>query len=140
MKIIGDYHVHTPFCPHGTNDAWEDYILKAIAMGLAEISFTEHAPLPQSFTDPVPEQDSAMTLYQIESYFQQGEALKLKYQDQIKINIGFEVDYIEGYEQETKQFLDRYGKRIDDAILSVHMLKFDNGEYVCLDYSEQEFG
>lgn len=140
MKIIGDYHVHTPFCPHGTNDAWEDYILKAIAMGLAEISFTEHAPLPQSFTDPVPEQDSAMTLDQIESYFQQGEALKLKYQDQIKINIGFEVDYIEGYEQETKQFLDRYGKRIDDAILSVHMLKFDNGEYVCLDYSEQEFG
>jgi len=140
MKIIGDYHVHTPFCPHGTNDAWEDYIVKAIEMRLAEISFTEHAPLPRSFTDPVPEKDSAMALEQLEMYFQQGEALKLKYQEQIKINIGLEVDFIEGYEQETRQLLDYYGKRIDDAILSVHMLKLKNGEYVCLDYSEQEFG
>ncbi|HHU20218.1 MAG TPA: histidinol-phosphatase HisJ [Bacilli bacterium] len=138
--MIGDYHVHTPFCPHGTNDAWEDYIVKAIEMRLAEISFTEHAPLPRSFTDPVPEKDSAMALEQLEMYFQQGEALKLKYQEQIKINIGLEVDFIEGYEQETRQLLDYYGKRIDDAILSVHMLKLKNGEYVCLDYSEQEFG
>lgn len=140
MKIIGDYHVHTPFCPHGTNDDWENYIVRAIELGLKEISFTEHAPLPASFTDPVPEQDSSMDWNDLELYFKQGEQLKAKYQNQIKVNIGFEVDYIEGYEHETKQFLDQYGDRIDDAILSVHMLKLANGEYVCLDYSDQEFG
>lgn len=140
MKFIGDYHVHTPFCPHGTDDEWEDYIVNAIELGLKEISFTEHAPLPASFTDPVPEQDSSMDWHDLEKYFKKGEQLKVKYQNQIKVNIGFEVDYIEGYEQETKQFLNKYGDRIDDAILSVHMLKLENGEYICLDYSDKEFG
>lgn len=140
MNFTGDFHVHTPFCPHGTDDNWEDYIIKAIELGLKEISFTEHAPLPTSFTDPVPEQDSSMDWNDLELYFKQGEQLKAKYQNQIKVNIGFEVDYIEGYEHETKQFLDQYGDRIDDAILSVHMLKLENGEYVCLDYSDEEFG
>jgi len=138
--IKGDYHIHTPFCPHGSSDDWELYIKQAIALGLKEVSFTEHAPLPQSFNDPVPEKDSAMNWSDLPVYFEQGEALKEKYQHQIKINLGFEVDYIEGYEDETKAFLNRYGEQIDDSILSVHMLKVSNKDYACLDYSCKEFG
>ncbi|MBU5594173.1 histidinol-phosphatase HisJ [Amphibacillus sp. MSJ-3] len=139
MRFIGDYHIHTPFCPHGSSDDWEQYILKAIALGLEELSFTEHAPLPRSFIDPVPEQDSAMNWRDLPTYLKLGNELKIKYQDQIKINIGFEVDYIEGYEQETKQFLDLYGDQIDDSILSVHMLKIAEGQYGCLDFSPEVF-
>lgn len=139
MIFFGDYHIHTPFCPHGSNDDWEQYILKAIALGLKEISFTEHAPLPRSFTDPVPEQNSAMSWWDLQAYLKQGNDLKRKYQDQIKINIGFEVDFIEGFEIEIKSFLDQYGEQIDDAILSVHMLRTAEGKYVCIDYSAELF-
>lgn len=139
MHVKGDYHVHTHFCPHGSNDEWEKYILMAIELKLEEISFTEHAPLPRSFTDPTPDRDSAMNWADLDLYLKQGQELKLKYQDQIKINIGFEVDFIEGFEEETKAFLDLYGDQIDDAILSVHMLKMPTGGYQCIDYSADVF-
>ncbi|MBM7540796.1 histidinol-phosphatase HisJ [Amphibacillus cookii] len=139
MIAYGDFHVHTPFCPHGSNDQWEHYILNAIKLGLSEISFTEHAPLPISFQDPVPNQDSAMAWSDLDMYLKKGEQLKLQYKEDIKINIGFEVDYIDGYQEEIQSFLDQYGKQIDDAILSVHMLKAPDNQYVCLDYSATEF-
>lgn len=104
MNIIGDYHVHTPFCPHGSNDKWENYIIKAIEAGLKEISFTEHAPLPRTFIDPVPDQDSSMSYSKLDQYFKVGQQLKVAYKNKIKVNIGFEVDYIEGYEKEITDF------------------------------------
>lgn len=139
MQVTGDFHVHTNFCPHGSSDLMEEYVLKAIEKDLAYISFTEHAPLPANFVDPTPEKDSAMNLEDVRSYIVEGNRLKEKYQDKIKVLIGFEVDFIEGYHEETEQFLNRYGTELDDAILSVHMLKAPNGTYVCLDYSAEEF-
>ncbi len=136
MKKNG--HIHTPYCPHGTRDPLDQYIKEAISHGFSEISFTEHAPLPANFSDPAPGQDSSMDINELENYLQEIESLKKKYKDNIKINVGFEVDFIEGFENDTREFLDTYGKRIDDAILSVHFLKFEN-EYDCVDYSPQNF-
>ena len=67
--MIKDGHIHTPFCPHGTKDALEAYVEKALSLGFQEISFTEHAPLPEGFIDPTPEQDSSMDIEQLEDYF-----------------------------------------------------------------------
>lgn len=136
MKING--HIHTPFCPHGSKDPLEKYVQEALFHGFAEISFTEHAPLPDGFTDPTPLRDSAMKKEDLDRYFQEIAELKEKYKGKIKINVGFEVDYIEGFEKETKDFLDTYGSRIDDAILSVHFLKFGEA-YDCVDYSPEHF-
>lgn len=136
--MLKNGHIHTPFCPHGTKDLLEEYVKKAIQEGFTEISFTEHAPLPTGFTDPTPLQDSAMKFEDLERYFQEIEGLKEKYKEKIKINIGFEVDYIEGFEEETRAFLDTYGGRMDDSILSVHFLKYE-GQYDCVDYSPQHF-
>ena len=136
MKING--HIHTPFCPHGSKDPLEKYVQEALFHGFAEISFTEHAPLPDGFTDPTPLRDSAMKKEDLDRYFQEIAELKEKYKGKIKINAGFEVDYIEGFEKETKDFLDTYGSRIDDAILSVHFLKFGEA-YDCVDYSPEHF-
>ena len=133
-----DGHIHTHFCPHGTKDSFREYIEKAISLGFKEISFTEHAPLPDGFVDTTPTQDSAMSAEQLELYFAEIQSHKEKYKDKIKINCGLEVDYIEGYESEIKEALNNIGSKLDDAILSVHFLK--NGQkYDCLDYSPQHF-
>ncbi|WP_208590886.1 histidinol-phosphatase HisJ [Gracilibacillus suaedae] len=139
MNMKGDYHVHTPFCPHGSNDSIEMYIEEAIKKDMKELSFTEHAPLPIDFQDPTPDQDSAMSWEDLDAYIENIEKAKKQYKSQIKINLGFEVDYIEGYEDATTSFLNQYGHYIDDAILSVHMLKTSDYNYVCIDFSSEEF-
>lgn len=137
MKADG--HIHSPYCPHGSKDTFEQYIEQAIRLGFHEISFTEHAPLPENFDDPAPTKDSAMDENVFESYVGDLQLLKEKYKNKIKINIGLEVDYIIHYEEETKELLNKYGKFLDDSILSVHFLHFE-GSYYCLDYSVEEFG
>ncbi|WP_106534310.1 histidinol-phosphatase HisJ [Planomicrobium soli] len=133
-----DGHIHTPFCPHGTKDSFELYIEKAIASGFTDISFTEHAPLPSSFTDPTPLKDSGMSLKQLYPYIDAVSKAKDAYRKEIRIRVGLEVDFIEGFEQETKTLLDEIGPSLDDAILSVHFLKID-GQYHCVDYSKEAF-
>ena len=130
-----DAHIHTQYCPHGTNDTIENYIKKAIKLGFKDITFTEHAPLPTNFVDPTPEKDSGMDPHKLISYLDELNTLKEQYKENIHIRIGFEVDYIVGYETETTSFLNIVGPQIDDAILSVHFLKY-NDEYTCIDYSE----
>lgn len=137
MKIY-DGHVHTPFCPHGTKDDFKEYIERGIQLGYAGLSFTEHAPLPERFCDPTPEKDSAMSKDDLFTYIAQIKSLKDQYREIIEINIGLEVDFIEGYESETKHFLNEVGPYLDDSILSVHFL-YINHHYYCLDYSLQGF-
>lgn len=136
MKIDG--HIHSPYCPHGTDDSFEQYIDTAIRLGFEEISFTEHAPLPTQFVDPTPDQDSGMNLEQLDLYLSDLQKLKHKYKANIKINIGLEVDYIVHFEQETTKFLNEYGRFLDDSILSVHFL-YHEDQYYCLDYNDEEF-
>ena len=133
-----DGHIHTPYCPHGTDDKFEQYVEKAIKVGLDEISFTEHFPLPKGFTDPAPNNDSSINLEQLKSYINDVNKLKDRYKDKIKINVGAEVDYVEGFEKEIKSLLDEYGKYLEDGILSVHMIKIED-EYYCMDFSSEEF-
>ena len=133
-----DGHIHTPYCPHGTDDKFEQYVEKAIKVGLDEISFTEHFPLPKGFTDPAPNNDSSIKLEQLKSYINDVKKLKDRYKDKIKINVGAEVDYVEGFEKEIKSLLDEYGKYLEDGILSVHMIKIKD-EYYCMDFSSEEF-
>ncbi|MFD1739321.1 histidinol-phosphatase HisJ [Bacillus salitolerans] len=137
--MIADGHIHTPFCPHGTKDSFEDYIERAIDLGYKEMTFTEHAPLPRGFIDPTPTKDSAMDLEDIEKYFTILSDLQKRYQKEIKINKGLEIDYIEGYEEKITDFLNTYGPFMDDSILSVHFLKKDTN-YYCIDYSAESFG
>lgn len=136
--MLKDGHIHTHYCPHGTNDLLEEYVERAILLGFSEISFTEHAPLPKGFCDPTPQQDSAISIDMLANYLEEIERVKEKYKYKIVINTGLEVDFIEGYESEIKSFLDTYGKKLNDSILSVHFLKNEQ-RYDCLDYSPEVF-
>ncbi|MBH0230164.1 histidinol-phosphatase HisJ [Halobacillus yeomjeoni] len=133
-----DGHIHTPFCPHGSKDSLKDYIEKAIQLGYQSMTFTEHAPLPESFSDPVPDKDSGMSSHDVPDYLKEIKQLKYEYRKDIEINAGFEVDYIEGYEKETEKFLNEYGPELDDSILSVHFLKGAE-QWYCIDFSTSMF-
>lgn len=133
-----DGHVHTPFCPHGSKDTLEMYIERAISLGLKGITFTEHAPLPKTFTDPAPTKDSAMLYGQLGNYFDQIKELKKYYEKTIEIYTGLEVDFIDGYEEEIGQLLKEVWPELDDAILSVHFLPIKEN-YYCMDYDENVF-
>jgi len=138
-EMIADNHIHTPFCPHGTSDQLEEYVEWFISRKVEEISFTEHAPLPEGFIDSTPTKDSFMKKELLQLYLDELNKIKQKYKSKIRINIGLEIDFIEGFEQETRQFLSEFGTMLDDSILSVHFIK--NGpDYFCIDYSADYFG
>ncbi|MFD2926237.1 histidinol-phosphatase HisJ [Halobacillus naozhouensis] len=133
-----DGHVHSPYCPHGTSDSFDSYVEKAIEFGYDSLTFTEHAPLPSSFIDPVPLRDSGMDANALESYIRDLEKVKRSYAPDINVQIGLEVDYIRGFEKETESLLNEYGPSLDDSILSVHFLPIHNDWY-CIDYSSDMY-
>ncbi|WP_400242803.1 histidinol-phosphatase HisJ [Niallia sp. JL1B1071] len=136
-----DGHIHTPFCPHGTKDSLKQYVEQALALGFTEMTFTEHAPLPKGFIDTTPTQDSSITFETLPIYLKEIQSLKKEYEEIIKINVGLEIDYIEGFELEIRNFLADWGHLLDDSILSVHFLKNPmNNHYDCVDYSPELFG
>lgn len=133
-----DGHIHSPYCPHGTKDSLQMYIEKAIQAGFTDISFTEHAPLPRSFSDPTPMKDSGMAHEHLYLYLDAVSEAKDAYKNDIVIRTGLEVDYVAGYEADTREFLNTIGPLLDDSILSVHFLEAA-GQYYCADYSKEVF-
>ncbi|MGM9926721.1 MAG: histidinol-phosphatase HisJ [Bacillus sp. (in: firmicutes)] len=136
--ILVDGHIHTPFCPHGSSDSFEEYVDWFIRNQYEEVSFTEHAPLPPGFSDTTPTKDSGMLPEQLIPYIEELQNIKHKFRHKIKINIGLEVDFIEGFEKEITAFLQEVGPLLDDSILSVHFIKHKE-RYHCLDYSDDYF-
>lgn len=138
-KVIRDGHIHSPYCPHGTNDSFDLYINQALRTGLKEITFTEHMPVPWNFMDAEFLKTCAPSMDKIDEYFTELDYIKLKYKHSIKINTGLEVDYIDDYDKEIKDMLNKYGSKLEDSILSVHFVKIGQ-EYFCVDVSPEEFG
>jgi histidinol-phosphatase (PHP family) len=138
-----DGHTHTEFCPHGSAEDVELYIQKAIVLGFTEYSITEHNPLPKRFRELAAGVHEAITTggmnaNDVETYLKKMHLLKNKYKSEIKINVGFEMDYLPGFEDWTIDFLNEYGKQIDDSILSLHFLIGDSG-FRSIDYSPDDY-
>src|SRR5262245_57001788 len=115
-----DGHTHTEVCPHGSREPTEQFINRAIELGFDTYSLTEHPPLPDGFKDPTPDQSCGMNQTDLNRYLEMGQRLKRKYVDRILIKLGLEVDYIPGFEVETRRMLSQVGPELDDALLSVH--------------------
>lgn len=138
-----DGHTHTEYCLHGEVKDTEELIKKAIFLGFNEYSITEHAPLPSDFEkkaggDSIVWESASMKLNDVEHYLKKMHSLKKKYASDIKINVGFEVDYLQDFEGYTRDFLDEYGKQMDDGILSVHFLPGKFG-LRAIDYSYEDY-
>ncbi|MFQ3578452.1 MAG: histidinol-phosphatase [Verrucomicrobiia bacterium] len=82
---LADYHIHTPLCRHATGSPVE-YARQAEAVGLAEIGFSDHNPMPQSFDD------WRMDLEQLPVYFEAVQEARAAVS--IPVRLGLECDYL----------------------------------------------
>lgn len=143
MKNKIDGHTHTELCPHGSGEPTAKMIKRAIQLGFDEYHITEHAPLPERFMqtysgDPENVATASLRFDQLDQYFALTNKLRKQFADQIKITVGFEVDYLVGYEKEIRQFLNQVGPKTSHNILSVHYLPTSDGRFFGIDYSPAE--
>ncbi len=117
-----DLHNHTTLCNHAEGSI-EEYIQKAIELGIEVYGFSEHAPM-KNFEDGY-----RLILDKKNFYEKTILDLQKKYKNQIQITLGYEVDYMSGdYILETIKNAD-----VDYLIGSVHYLDkwgFDNPEFI----------
>mgnify|MGYP000706467043 CR=1 FL=1 len=120
MRI--DLHNHTTLCNHASG-TMDEYILKAIELGIDTFGFSEHAPM-KNF------EDGYRLLLKDKSYYENSvKHLQEKYNNDIEILLGYEVDFMEG-----DYLLDEIiNSKVDYLIGSVHYLNdwgFDNPEFI----------
>lgn len=143
--IKWDGHTHTEYCPHGTVADTEQLIQKAIGLGFKRYSITEHAPLPPNIGNlcgGLAEvwETGSMRANDLDHYFKRMEQLQKKYAADIELRIGFEIDFLRPCISWTRDFLEEYGPRTTDNLLSVHFLDGHGGlrgiDYSAADYKE----
>ena len=81
-----DYHLHTPLCHHATG--WPvEYARRALELGLPEIGFSDHSPMPGYFDD------WRMLESDLPRYFEAVEEARSAY-PALPIRMGLEVDWL----------------------------------------------
>jgi len=101
MALPPDLHMHTPLCRHATGEP-VDYARHALAVGLTEIGFTDHSPMPRDDFD-----DWRMRADQLDEYVAKVRHAQKEF-PQLTIRLGLEVDYLPGYEDWIKQLAARH--------------------------------
>ena len=91
MSLPADYHMHTPLCHHATGEPTE-YAARALELGLTEIGFSEHSPMPRDDFD-----DWRMLLGDLDSYVEKIHKARADHPG-LLIKLALEVDYIPGHE------------------------------------------
>ncbi len=124
--VLQDWHSHNSLCRHAEGTI-EDYIKKAIEMNLDLIGVSDHFPYEYleksniSIKD-IPYQEYAMRLNEVDSYLAAVEKLRIKYHNEIKIRIAFEVDYFKSQENFLNLQIEKRLDELDYILGSVHIL------------------
>ncbi len=118
IDLKSDGHVHTRFCNHASGDM-EDYVRSALANGLESITFLEHLEVEIRYFER-----TWLTGADFDSFFQEGNRLKKKYQGIITINLGVEAGFNPSAVARLRDMLARYPW--DRVGLSYHF--FFNGK------------
>ncbi len=115
-----DLHNHTIRCNHAEGTV-DEYIQRAIALGIDIYGFSEHAPMDFDEKYRLPFCD-------MEAYAKDILDAKERYKNKIEILFGYEVDYLPGHMDERVLNAD-----VDYLIGSVHFIdkwSFDNPEFI----------
>ncbi|MFQ5454694.1 MAG: histidinol-phosphatase HisJ [Nitrospirota bacterium] len=118
--LLVDYHIHTYLCKHADGTI-EEYIKRAGEIGLSEIGFSDHAPMPEWY-DP----EHRMKRGELPLYLKLIEKMRSVFPEQ-RIKIGIEVDYFNKTTDYVKEVIESYP--FDYVIGSVHYIGgwgFDN--------------
>jgi histidinol-phosphatase (PHP family) len=111
MLFPADYHMHTPLCRHAVGEPVE-LAARAVEVGLSEIGFSDHSPMPQDDFD-----DWRMPVSALDAYVANVEQARRSF-PQLKILLALEVDYIPGQEEWIRDLAARHPW--DYLIGSVH--------------------
>jgi len=84
-----DYHLHTRLCGHAAGEP-EDYVRRAIELGLSEIGFSDHMPLLGARDDCLTMAPDELPRY-VEMVREQQASV-----DEIVVRLGIEMDYLPG--------------------------------------------
>jgi histidinol-phosphatase (PHP family) len=106
--------MHTPLCKHAAGPM-EDYIERGIELGLREVGFSDHNPLPGGRSANV-----RMTEAEIDYYVERVTELRFRYRGKIDVMLGLEMDYVEGLEDYLEHQVAKYPW--DYVIGSIHFL------------------
>jgi histidinol-phosphatase (PHP family) len=87
---LADYHLHTPLCKHAEGSPSE-YAAAAARLGLDEIGFSDHNPMPAPFDD------WRMDLDRFGEYLASVEEARRAFPD-LPIRLGLECDFLPGCE------------------------------------------
>ena len=128
-KLPADYHTHTPLCLHAEGEP-EEYIDRAIELGLAEYGISDHAPLT-----PEPFDDWRMLEEQIPEYIDWIERARIHAGDRITVRAGMECDWLANNQAWNEELATRFD--CDYMIGSIHYLggsgeswDFDNPKWL----------
>lgn len=114
MSIQCDYHMHTPLCKHA-GGPMEAYVERGIDLGLREVGFSDHNPLPDGRSANV-----RMSEAELAYYVERVTELRYRYRGKIDVMLGLEVDYVEGLEDYLQRQIAAYPW--DYIIGSIHFL------------------
>lgn len=120
LKNVSDYHTHNQLCRHAAGNL-EDYVKAAIKIGLGEIGFCDHFPM-YYLPENIPIDKYAMKMDEFPEYINEAERLKDKYNEQISVKLGIEVDYIKGQEVEISNALKKFSDKLDFVFGACHVL------------------
>jgi len=90
LSTLSDYHVHTPLCHHATG--WPvEFAARAVALGLGELGFADHNPMPEQFDE------WRMSRADLPRYLDEVEKARAQF-PQLTIRLGLECDFLPGRE------------------------------------------
>jgi histidinol-phosphatase (PHP family) len=115
-----DLHNHTTRCNHAEGTV-DEYIQKAIELGIDIYGFSEHAPMD---FDP----HYRLDFEEMQAYTSDVLQVKERYKKEITILLGYEVDYLPGHMDDRV-----LNAKVDYLIGSVHFIDkwgFDNPEFI----------
>lgn len=101
MTLPADYHTHTPLCRHATGEPVE-LAAQAVKIGLPEMGFSDHNPMPDDDFD-----DWRMRASDLGAYVQKVELARSQHPG-LTIKLGLEVDYLPRYEAWVRDLAQRY--------------------------------
>ena len=118
MRI--DLHNHTTRCNHAEGTV-DEYIQKAVALGIDVYGFSEHAPMDF-------DTKYRLSFNEMEAYTKDILTAREKYKNDIQILLGYEVDWLLGHMDDRV-----IHAKVDYLIGSIHFIDkwgFDNPEFI----------
>ncbi len=120
--MTANYHTHTYRCNHASMEDERAYVEEAIKAGFEELGFADHTPMPlpegEDAADCMRSVNIRMTMEETENYVSRLLSLREEYKNDIKIHIGFEVEYFPEVFCELIDFLNTFPT--DYIILGQH--------------------